>query len=88
MLKGRKKAQFYFNLPVDISQTTIATASQSCVILRPEFRNIFSKTGVGTENALEILKGRKKRNFALYYRRISHEPQQLGPLPIIFNCSS
>ena len=63
MLKGRKKAKIDFNLPVDISRTTTARASQSCVILRLEFRNIFSKSGVSTENALEMLKGRKKAQF-------------------------
>ena len=46
MLKGRKKAKFQFNLLVDISRKTTATASQSCVIVRLEFRNIFSKSGV------------------------------------------
>ena len=79
MLKCRKKAKFDFNLPVDISRTTTARASQSCVILRLEFRNIFSKSGVSTENALEMPKGRKKRNLTLIYRLISHKPQQLRP---------
>ena len=79
MLKGRKKAKFHFNLPVDISQTATAKASQSCVILRLEFRNFFSKSAVWTENALEMAKGRKKRDLASIYRLIFHEPQQLGP---------
>ena len=46
MLKVRKKAKFDLNLPFDISRTTTGTASTSCAILRLEFSNIFSKSGV------------------------------------------
>ena len=41
MLKVRRKAKFDFNLPVDISRTTTATASKSCAILCLELSNIF-----------------------------------------------
>ena len=63
MLKVRKKAKFDFNLPVDISRTTTATASKSCVILRLEFSNIFSKSVICATNALEMLKVRKNAKF-------------------------
>ena len=63
MLEVRKKAKFDFNLLVDISRTTTATASKSCVILRLDFSNIFSKTGVLAENGMKMLKVWKKSKF-------------------------
>ena len=65
MLQVIKKTKIGFNLPVDISRTTTATASKSCVIVCLQFTNIFSKSGVWTRNALEILKVRIKAKFEL-----------------------
>ena len=63
MLKVRTETKFDFHLAVEISWTTIATASESCVIVRLWFSNTLSKSGVWTANALEILKVRKKTKF-------------------------
>ena len=63
MLKVRTETKFDFYLAVEISWTTIATASESCVIVRLWFSNTLSKSGVWTANALEILKVRKKTKF-------------------------
>ena len=68
MLILRKKAKFEFILKVNIWSTTTATASKSCVILRLYFSNILSKSGVSTENALEMLIVRKKAKFGLNLR--------------------
>ena len=63
MLKVRKKAKFDFNLPVDISQTTTAMASKPGTSLPLDFSNIFSETGVWTENGMKMLKVWKKSKF-------------------------
>ena len=68
MPKGRKKAKFDFNLPVDISQTTTAKASKSCVIILPDFSNIFSKTSVRSESGTEMLKVTGNARFSFNLR--------------------
>ena len=78
MLKVRKKAKYDFHLRVDISRTTTAWASKSCVILCLVLSNIFSKSGILTTNGVEMLKVRKKLNVTFIYVLISHELHQLG----------
>ena len=63
MLKVRAKAKFDFNLRVDYSQIRTPTTFISCVILCLDFNNIFSRSGVWTANALEMLIVRKKAKF-------------------------
>ena len=60
MLKVRAKAKFDFNLRVDYSRIRTPTTFISCVTLCLDFNNIFSKSGVWTANALEMLIVRKK----------------------------